>query len=639
MILSIVLFILTIIFSLFLWNLISSKLHKGRRDSYIHTAILVGTIYYFIVEFLSIFNAINAVTLWSIFLVTLITISIFWLKLPHCEKKQFFLLPPFLKKNGIFYFISFISILIFLTGILYPPNTWDSMTYHLPRVEHWIQNENLSFYSTTIDRQLFSAPFAELSILFFRLLTNNDYLSFSVQWFAYVGSLLVISNICKTLKLKNKQQIYSCLFFATVPIVILEASSTQNDLVVCFWILCTIDRLLVWRHCKSIILFAEIGLAMGLAILTKGTAYVILIPAVLYFAVISIKYYKAYFLKACFTACLCILINVPHYIRSYIEYDTPIEAYPETQSNFSFDSFIYAVIGNFYINVPIPVIDNTEINQHLETVNSKTFPYGPFYLYSTNQWEIILRNIFTFNEDTAINFLHVLLILGALIILFLKRKEIDCKYTLLVLFSFLTFCFCIPWQPWITRLQTPLFALFAPIFGMSIMLLNTKIKNTILFIICTYALLPTLFNYTRPIKSVCRGIPKIGLRTSCSSYINTKRNDLIYNQAFSTMMDRINELNISNLGLIIGIDDFEYPIWRYLKINNKSQTQITVIEQNEHILSDCIILRDNKYTQEIKENYPEVKNDYFLLKLDSINNDWKVIYPENINYTVTLLSK
>ena len=40
----------------------------------------------------------------------------------------------------------FIALIIFVTGCLYPPNTWDSLTYHLPRIEHWIQNKNLGFY-------------------------------------------------------------------------------------------------------------------------------------------------------------------------------------------------------------------------------------------------------------------------------------------------------------------------------------------------------------------------------------------------------------------------------------------------------------------------------------------------------------
>ena len=40
------------------------------------------------------------------------------------------------------------------TALSSVPNTWDSMTYHLPRIEHWLQNQSLGFYPTSITRQL-----------------------------------------------------------------------------------------------------------------------------------------------------------------------------------------------------------------------------------------------------------------------------------------------------------------------------------------------------------------------------------------------------------------------------------------------------------------------------------------------------
>ena len=48
-----------------------------------------------------------------------------------------------------------------LTAIVAPPNTYDSMTYHLPRVMHWIQNQSVAHYPTHIPRQLHFPPGAE----------------------------------------------------------------------------------------------------------------------------------------------------------------------------------------------------------------------------------------------------------------------------------------------------------------------------------------------------------------------------------------------------------------------------------------------------------------------------------------------
>ena len=46
---------------------------------------------------------------------------------------------------GIILFIGAVSAVTAMVGV---PNTWDAMTYHLPRVEHWIQNKTVAFYPT-----------------------------------------------------------------------------------------------------------------------------------------------------------------------------------------------------------------------------------------------------------------------------------------------------------------------------------------------------------------------------------------------------------------------------------------------------------------------------------------------------------
>jgi 4-amino-4-deoxy-L-arabinose transferase-like glycosyltransferase len=95
-----------------------------------------------------------------------------------------------------------------------------------------------------------------------------------------VGSLIGVSLIVERLKRTSRAALLSAVVAATVPMGVLQASSTQNDYVVTFWLVCAAYSILTTMDAGSMPLShaAAIGVASGLAILTKGTAYVYLLP-------------------------------------------------------------------------------------------------------------------------------------------------------------------------------------------------------------------------------------------------------------------------------------------------------------------------------------------------------------------------
>ena len=91
------------------------------------------------------------------------------------------------KERSILLFIFFIIILpLFLLAIFIPPNNWDSMAYHLPRVEHWIQNKNIYPYPTNIVRQVLTSPLSEYMIANFQILSSTDAFSNLVQFGSFI---------------------------------------------------------------------------------------------------------------------------------------------------------------------------------------------------------------------------------------------------------------------------------------------------------------------------------------------------------------------------------------------------------------------------------------------------------------------
>ena len=123
-----------------------------------------------------------------------------------------------------------------------PPNTWDSMTYHMARVAHWIQNHRVDLYPTQDERQIWKDPWAEYAILHLQLLSQGDHYANLVQWFSYAGSIIGVSLIARALGINRLGQIVTALVAATMPMSLLQATSTQNDLAAALWLICFIDR-------------------------------------------------------------------------------------------------------------------------------------------------------------------------------------------------------------------------------------------------------------------------------------------------------------------------------------------------------------------------------------------------------------
>ena len=179
-------------------------------------------------------------------------------------------------------FFGGITILLLIQGIIYPPNNWDSMTYHMARVAHWVMNESIEPYPTHIYRQIYQPPLSEWIIAQVCILNKADYFANAVQLFFLLATLGVLNQIMLQFNTSNKTRIWASIIAFTTPSVFMQATSTQNDIVVAFFLLSSILFFIRYFNESTVKNALLIGLAIGLAIITKGTAFVYLIPIILF---------------------------------------------------------------------------------------------------------------------------------------------------------------------------------------------------------------------------------------------------------------------------------------------------------------------------------------------------------------------
>ena len=132
-----------------------------------------------------------------------------------------------------------------------------------------------------------------------------------VSWIAFAAAILGASAIAGTLGASARAQCIGALFCATLPGAILQASGPKNDLLLALWLVCA-----MYFELRGNIIMC--GLSFGLALATKGTAYVFVSPLLL--AVVALTWHRDKSVRWLSIAAAVLgstlLINAPQYWRN-----------------------------------------------------------------------------------------------------------------------------------------------------------------------------------------------------------------------------------------------------------------------------------------------------------------------------------
>lgn len=506
--------------------------------------------------------------------------------------------------------ICYVLLVIFsvtlVTALLYPPNNWDAMTYNMPRIMHWIQNMTFAPHITSIDRQIGMAPLQSMLILSPVLLGKTDVFAPLVQWFGYIGTCLAVVRICAQLGGSRKACLYAVLFFATVPMCILQASNTESGHVVGFFICCFVSFFLQWKEAPCLRHALWLGGALGLAILSKGSAYPFAAATVLIMAFLCLRNKKR-FAQGCAAAVVIIALQIPAMMRNLEAYDS-LFASAEQNINrvFSVQTFIAAASGNFLMN--LPVMGSSSFRQayagalerlgvHMD--DTRIYPWG-------NPRDNA-RRFYTTEDSRAQNPLHALLLAGLLLAFLLCRVTLPPLYAGMVVATFILFSLLLVWFPYITRIHMGLYALAAPCVGLAAEKLRQRWQTGLLVLLLLGALPPLLLNQTRPL-----------LPEQCVQFIwhrdvrdcwSNPREQLYFNSrpevrdAYIAAADAVAAARPAVVGVRLWQDGWEYPLWGILRNRMEQLPRIVhVLGENDRPIR---AMRESEQEPDVIFDLPE----------------------------------
>jgi hypothetical protein len=421
--------------------------------------------------------------------------------------------------------IAFLSGLVLLFGAVAltaaaaAPNAWDSMTYHLPRITHWIQNASVSHYPTHVLRQLTLGPGAEMVAAQIELLGGSDRWINFLQTFAWIGVAIAASLLAKDLGASRLGQGMAAVFAATLPMAILQASSTQNDLVVSFWLLVFAHfALRAWAGKMELSGWLLAGGSLGLAVLTKATALTVAFPLGLALALGAIARGRAQGARGLAAAALLALaVNAGYMTRNLSLFGSPLGGdHGTVNTAFSPGLLLSNVARNLSLQLLTPFPSwNARVEAAVVALHRVIglSPNDPRSTWRGAQFHVPARlegaqladadeSVYAaFLDNAASNPLHVLLFAACVGVLAARRSFPAFRplwgFLVLVAAGFFLFSLVLKWQPWGARLELPFLLLAAPLAGAILGQWRGGIAVAALLLLCATPW--ALVNATRPL--------------------------------------------------------------------------------------------------------------------------------------------
>lgn len=427
-------------------------------------------------------------------------------------------------------------------------------------------------------------------------------------------------------------KIYCLIFCATIPMGILQSNSSQTDYLVTLMVSICVYFLICFLKDKNFKNIVGFSIALGLATLTKPTAYIFLSPFCLWLFFEIIKYKVKYIHFLFIIPLIYIVLNLGLFSRNIELFHYPLGVNVGiTNETINIKIILSNLIRNISLNLTLPFVEfntfireivnnfheliNFPINDQVNTFSTKGKYGGAYFIY------------FSLFENTASNFLHFMIILFIIFASnkYFKKNKILSNYILCLVMSFILFSIILKWQPWGNRLLLTFFVLFSPV--VCFFPANSFFRKTIHLIslsLILYSLPFLFFNKTRPLlgtfhrdnEKISYDTPRyLNLKKENLYFLHEKKNDFFTNQF--KVIDKLNSISCRYIGLDSSETEFEYLIWL---IVNK-------LNYNGKILFHL----DANNPSNLKSKNYEPCAVFLLDKLDKKKEKYKKVFKNKIN--------
>lgn len=483
------------------------------------------------------------------------------------------------------------GLLILLLGVVafaLPGTNWDSLTWRLPRVMHWIQQGSVEHFATNNLRQIESAPWAGFAIATLHLLQGSDQSANLIQWFAMLTSVMGATFIAEQLlpasgltilrdgtptqqkQFRIRLNAFTALLVVTLPIGALEAVTTQTDCITTCWVACLASFTLVLANDPANLACGlAAGFALALGAFTSGVMWLYALPVLVALAFWSWRKWRAknfHWRVAAMFLFGFLVINAGHLTRNVRAFGSPfgsaIGTELERNETISFGGTFSNVLRNLLLDSdtgvpPITQVINATFSRlhvltgHDENDPATTHPEAPF----------VLTDRFVVTDAHASAPVHLLLVLAAALVLLarVRSQKWLLVYGAGIIASFLLFCALFRWRQSNAQIHLAWLVMLMPLVAI---VLTTHAPRRLIFL-CSIATIGfvgvvLIYNRSRPLLDL-----KFAALPRVQQCLKPTAGHLY--APLAQICDDLAASRCRRIGLKLSSEDAEYPLWLMLR--------------------------------------------------------------------------
>lgn len=266
------------------------RFSSGYGDAFLYSFSVISGIIYLAANILSAFRMYNRKGLFIFWLCLLI----FGLSAHgYAGKNKMDFKKPVLPGDGyirlIYGIAGAVLVLCVIRASVYPPENNDSVVYHLVRAFYYFKQSEVSNIPSAYIMMNYSGPANAILLSHLFILTGGkEYFINLIQFPSMVAIGVGVRNICRELGASERSSTLSGGVAMMLPLVILQAATTQNDLLAAGYVVCAVYFMIKTFRKKNVLDMICLGLCGGAAALSKIASLSVVLPFLVLYLIYGI---------------------------------------------------------------------------------------------------------------------------------------------------------------------------------------------------------------------------------------------------------------------------------------------------------------------------------------------------------------